>query len=593
MQASELSVQGQTLQTLYNFFVNGYLLVNRRYQRKLVWGVEEKQKLIDSVVNKLPIPLVLIAERPRGSSGKYEIIDGLQRLEAFFSFMDNSYDYDGQYFDLETIGDTKDRRDVGKIEQLNPRLSREVSLAIANYQIPVSIYREATTSSIDEVFRRINSGGRRLSLHEIRQAGSSGPLPDLVRRVSASIRGDGTFSEIVPFAEMKNLSISRKDLRYGLSIDDIFWVRHEILAQEDLRASSDEELVLDLILDIVLDQRPTTGWQNRDVAYGLPRKINTASLDDVNNAVAETGPDLLHQQTLAIVKLCDDVMAGHGSLGRHMIKLETYEKGTRRQFQAVFSALFELTFIHGLAPKSTEAVRSVLNDFWGKGLSIPTGGSAWGKQEKEKLYPEVRKKLRRAFYKPEPKKEYIRLNSRMYVDNLLHGHPVEHPLVEFKQGFCILEDVPIEDANLLDQVLATSSAMANHSRDAEGMVLIGVADKASDADRVRKLFGVEPVSICGRLAVGTEEQIALLGYDVDRWWRRWQQMIQTADMNSDFRRALAMSLKPIYCDNLILWELRPKSIGKPLTYAGKFYVRVGSSTEEVSADEFLGIVSQW
>ncbi|QTR02707.1 DUF262 domain-containing protein, partial [Saccharothrix algeriensis] len=79
-QSSELSVQGQTLQTLYNFYFNGYLQVNRRYQRKLVWSVDEKQKLIDSVVNKLPIPLVLIAERPRGTIGKYEIIDGLQRL---------------------------------------------------------------------------------------------------------------------------------------------------------------------------------------------------------------------------------------------------------------------------------------------------------------------------------------------------------------------------------------------------------------------------------------------------------------------------------------------------------------------------------
>ncbi|GAA1337468.1 GmrSD restriction endonuclease domain-containing protein [Saccharothrix algeriensis] len=593
MQSSELSVQGQTLQTLYNFYFNGYLQVNRRYQRKLVWSVDEKQKLIDSVVNKLPIPLVLIAERPRGTIGKYEIIDGLQRLEAFFSFMENAYDYNGEYFDLETIGDTKDRLDSGRIKQKRPKLSRSTSLAIANYQIPVSIYREATTSSIDEVFRRINSGGRRLSLHEIRQAGSSGPLPDLVRRVSASIRGDGTFSDIVAFSEMPKLSISRKELQYGLSIDDIFWVRHDVLAQEDVRASSDEELVLDLVLDIVLEQRPTTGWQNRDVAYGLPRKINTASLEDVNKAVANANPEMLHQQILAIIKLCDEVMAGHGSLGRHMVKLETYEKGTRRQFQAIFSALYELTFKQNMAPKSHEAVRVVLDNFWSKGLSIPTGGSAWGKQDKEKLYPQTQKSLRRAFYVREPRKNFIELNSRMYLENLLQGHSLEHPLVEMKQGFCTLSDPPIQDVTLFDDVLTTAVAMANHDRQAEGLILVGIADKPGDAERAAKFFNIKPLSINNRIAIGTEEQIEYLGYDVDRWWRRWQQKIEAAPVSNDFARSLAMSLKPVYCDGLLLWELRPKSIGSPLTYNGKFYIRIGSSTKEIPADEFLSLMTRW
>ncbi|MFD6750861.1 DUF262 domain-containing protein, partial [Streptomyces anthocyanicus] len=84
MQSSELSVQGQNLQTLYNLYVNKRLSVNRRYQRKLVWSVEEKVKLIDSVVNELPIPLILLAQRKKFGVETYEIIDGLQRLDAFF-----------------------------------------------------------------------------------------------------------------------------------------------------------------------------------------------------------------------------------------------------------------------------------------------------------------------------------------------------------------------------------------------------------------------------------------------------------------------------------------------------------------------------
>jgi len=590
MQSSELSVQGQTLQTLYNYYRSNFLQVNRRYQRKLVWTVEEKTSLVDSVVKKLPIPLILLAERPRGGGGKYEIIDGLQRLDTFFSFMENAFYHDGEYFDLETIGDTKARLDNEEIEQKLPKMSRSQSLSIANYQIPVSIYREATSSSIDEVFRRINSGGRRLSLQEIRQAGSIGPLPDLVRRVSASVRGDGTFAETVALEDMSRLSISRKDLKYGLSIEDIFWVRHDILGQEDVRASSDEELVLDIVLDAVLKQRPTTSWLNRDVAYGLPRRIKAASLDEVNTAVLDANPDLLHQRILAIVELCDSVMADHGSIGRHMVQLETYEKGTRRQFQAIFSGLYELTFAHGMEPKSLEALRSILKNFWGKGLSIPTGGSSWGREQKDKLYPEVQKRLKKAFFKREPQRELIQLNSRMYVENLLQGPVSEHPLIELKQGFCKLSEPPVENTALFDEILQTAVAMANYERGREGLILVGVADKESGAARVQKLFGDRPILVQGQLVVGTEPQIKHLGYDVDSWWRRWQDKILSSKLNPEFARSLSMSLKPVWCDNLLLWELRAKGLGKPISYDGRFYVRVGPSTRELSADDFLATV---
>ncbi|MFF3364501.1 GmrSD restriction endonuclease domain-containing protein [Streptomyces misionensis] len=587
MQSSELSVQGQSLQTLYNLYFNKRLVVNRRYQRKLVWSVEEKVKLVDSVVHELPIPLILLAQRKKAGVETYEIIDGLQRLDTFFSFMENKFAYEGKYFDLDTIGDTKARLDAGDIEQGEEKLSRSESLAIANYQIPVSIYRDASTSAIDEVFRRINSGGRRLSLQEIRQAGVLGSLADVVRRSSASIRGDGTFSENVALNDMDELSISRRGLDYGLAMENMFWVRHDIVAQDDIRSSGDEEMVLDLVLDAVIRPWPTSGWQNRDVAYGVPRKIRTASSDEVNAAVDAVGVEELHQRILSVVGLVDDVMAGHGSLGRHMVKLETYEKGTQRQFQAVFAALYSLTFEDGMVPKSHDAVRAVLDNFWGRKLSIPTGGSAWGKDKKKDLYPNVKRNLRKAFYKPEPKRVTVQLNSRMYIDSLLQGPIAEEPLIELKQGFCTLSDPPVEDPDLFEQIMQTAVGMANQGKSAEGLILIGVADKPSAADRLEQIFGVKAITLQNQLVVGTAEQIAHLGYDVDKWWRKWQAKIQSSKLSSEFANSLAHTFKPVFCDGLLLWEMRPKSIGKPITYDGRFFVRIGSSTQEMAADDFL------
>ena len=76
---AELVSQPTSIQSVYTWYREDKLYVNRRYQRKLVWTLEEKQKLIESILKKYPVPAILIAERD-SSPGTYEIIDGLQRL---------------------------------------------------------------------------------------------------------------------------------------------------------------------------------------------------------------------------------------------------------------------------------------------------------------------------------------------------------------------------------------------------------------------------------------------------------------------------------------------------------------------------------
>jgi hypothetical protein len=70
---AKLSSEPTNILKIYTWYREGNLYVNRRYQRKLVWTLEEKQKLIDSILKDYPIPAILLAEK----DGRYEIIDGL------------------------------------------------------------------------------------------------------------------------------------------------------------------------------------------------------------------------------------------------------------------------------------------------------------------------------------------------------------------------------------------------------------------------------------------------------------------------------------------------------------------------------------
>jgi len=106
---ADLASQPTSVQTVYTWYRENKLFVNRRYQRKLVWTLEEKQKLIESILKKYPIPAILLAERD-GSPGTYEIIDGLQRLHSIVSFIENSFPLvDERYFNVDQFPTAKRR----------------------------------------------------------------------------------------------------------------------------------------------------------------------------------------------------------------------------------------------------------------------------------------------------------------------------------------------------------------------------------------------------------------------------------------------------------------------------------------------------
>jgi hypothetical protein len=171
--SQDLIVRGDSVERTYSNYKDRRYVVNRAYQRKLIWTLDEKQKFIDSVLNGYPVPLILLAEDNKGGSGILEIIDGMQRLNAVMSFIQNEYSVGGNYFDLNTMAVTKSQLDAGELAQKEPILSRDQCVQLASYVLPFSIYEFADPDSVSTVFRRINSGGRKLSRQELRAAGAN------------------------------------------------------------------------------------------------------------------------------------------------------------------------------------------------------------------------------------------------------------------------------------------------------------------------------------------------------------------------------------------------------------------------------------
>jgi hypothetical protein len=154
-----------------------WLNLRPEYQRRLVWDDAKRSLFIESLLLNVPIPQLFLYE---SELGRYEVMDGQQRLTSIVDFYDNAFalkalerwhELNGlRYRDLpDTLKRGLDRR----------RLSATVLL--------VDSSRDSTSQQADIrklVFERLNTGGQHLNAHELRNCLYSGPFNELLIELS-------------------------------------------------------------------------------------------------------------------------------------------------------------------------------------------------------------------------------------------------------------------------------------------------------------------------------------------------------------------------------------------------------------------------
>lgn len=585
----DLAVRGESVQRLYDLYVSDRFQVNRRYQRKLVWSVDEKEKLIDSMLRDLPLPLFLVAEITRDSVGLYELIDGLQRMNAIFAFIENEYPIDGKYFDLDSLADTKLRKDVGDLVQKMPILAREESTAFSNYTVALSVFRAAEESSVEEVFRRINSGGRRLSRQSLRQAGTISPLADLVREISSRIRGDTSPSESVPLRRMPQLSITNYKLDYGVNVDDIFWVKNGILRREDVRESLDEQLILDMLIDCFVEPLPTTGTRIRDDYYSYGEvETPTKASNAISSAIEAAGAD---KTILAFMRAYDEVRNVLAATDKRFSALVGAGTGGRapRYFHVVFIAFYELIFRDRLRVKDYTLASKALENISAGALTVPGGGGDWTGTIKRHTIDAVKGVLRSSFEGPADGDDLASFGYASQLETVLGNALVEQQLFDCKQGMFTLGPVRKFDDNCVLKIARTLSAMANSGKSSVGYIAIGIADSEDDADRIAALDGVNPEFYRGFRIVGIGREASLHGTDLNEYWHWLIQKISAAGLESSIAQNVSASARLVNYRGLAVGLIKVSAGASPNFFENELYERSGSDTLVVAKQDYVRI----
>ena len=79
----------------------GEINLSPEYQRMGgIWSLEKKQLLIDSIINNYDIPKIYFHELGNDDKYDFSVIDGRQRLEAIWDFMNDKFtlSHDFKYF---------------------------------------------------------------------------------------------------------------------------------------------------------------------------------------------------------------------------------------------------------------------------------------------------------------------------------------------------------------------------------------------------------------------------------------------------------------------------------------------------------------
>lgn len=587
----DLTVKGESIERVYGNYVDHRYLVNRRYQRKLIWTLPEKVAFIDSMLRGYPVPIVLLAENRNREHNAFEIIDGMQRLNAVMSFIENEFSVDGAYFDLNSMAVTKAALDAGTLVQRGPVMDRGRCVKVAGYLLPLSIYEFADAGSVDDVFRRINSGGRKLSKQELRAAGATGQFALAVRRIAAKVRGDDSASDLLRLNDMKRISITNRDLPYGIPVDSLFWVTEGILTKEQLRESRDEELIADVVAFMVSEQPPSSRSEFLDDFFGLRDTEQTSKqrFDDIEAAVQRRTVDLV---VCDFQRVIDDLSLTLAASGRSFGQLLFREQPARapRYFQVVFLALYKLL----IRERQEVADRTLLvqrMENSGISINVPEGGR-WGAEDRDRAVDGAAGLFRAAF-RPATAVDPATVHWITQLQNLLSQSYTEQSSYDFKQGFTRLDASKSFDESNFEKILQTCVGISNLRRGAKGYVLVGVADSSRTAERVREVYGVDPRSYQTFHVVGVEHEAQALGKSLDQFFQLIIEKVKSSEVSSDLRGFLARNLKSVRYHDKTVYVFEVEAQELPSSFKNVYFVRHGSQLDEVPAGDLPGLFQRF
>ncbi|HTX37709.1 MAG TPA: DUF262 domain-containing protein [Bryobacteraceae bacterium] len=136
-----------------------------KFQREFVWDIKDASRFVESLLLGLPVPSIFLSKE--WDTGKLLVVDGQQRLLSLRYFYDDLWKPSGKEFRLKGVQPEFEGKTYSALRDED---RRQLDDAILHAIVFKQDEPSEDESSVYEVFRRLNTGGKKLTPQEVRSA---------------------------------------------------------------------------------------------------------------------------------------------------------------------------------------------------------------------------------------------------------------------------------------------------------------------------------------------------------------------------------------------------------------------------------------
>jgi Protein of unknown function DUF262 len=176
---------------LHHRWTQGFVRLQPEFQREMVWTEDKQIKLVESVLARIPLPVIYLAD----DGDTLDVVDGQQRLTTLFAFIEGRFAERDAPEAIRRKGDDLTEghpfvlRNLTLMKELNKKrfdtIEPKTRRLFEQTQLTCFVLQANTSPQAKfQIFGRLNEGTTPLNPQEIRNAIYRGPGLELVRSLA-------------------------------------------------------------------------------------------------------------------------------------------------------------------------------------------------------------------------------------------------------------------------------------------------------------------------------------------------------------------------------------------------------------------------
>nr|WP_319491822.1 DUF262 domain-containing protein [uncultured Desulfobacter sp.] len=177
---------------IMSMYERSEIIINPDFQRLFRWSISQQSRFVESVLLGIPIPPIFVAE---DSEGRWELVDGLQRISTIFSFFGVLKNYSEKNNWILEKGDLLPDLENYGCKDLPLKLQLNIKRSVCRIEL---VKWNSKYDMRYELFNRLNTGGAELTDQEIRNCIFRGVSDEFNKFLSEEAKRDEFINLIGP-----------------------------------------------------------------------------------------------------------------------------------------------------------------------------------------------------------------------------------------------------------------------------------------------------------------------------------------------------------------------------------------------------------